>query len=377
MNRLQTRVDLAKREIKRLREKIEKATNLNGVIVDDSLHQDLSSVMNEHNDSIEKQFPEGTFRGLFWQEQLKAAKVKDARQMRWHPTMIKWCLNLKLLSSSAYHSLRTGGFIKLPSERTLREYTHYFKSKTGFQAEVDQMLTEEVSLHGSSEWQSYLVILFDEMKVRESLVYDKHTCELIGFTKLGDLNDQLDLLERSDVEHPTIANHILGVMVRGVFTSLRFPYAHFPTTDTTGAKLYSIVWEAIERLERLQLKVVAVTADGASPNRKFFSMHSCSKSDVCYKTPNPYTKEDRHIYFFSDVPHLMKTTRNCWSHSFSNNNTRKLWVRINFNSCKSVPNISFHLYLCRSMASISVGLISCPCMMQRFPLPKSHKAFTC
>ena len=115
---------------------------------------------------------------------------------------------------------------------------------------------------------------------------------------------------------------------------------------------------AIECLERLQLKVVAVTADGASPNRKFFSMHSCSKSDVCYKTPNPYTKEDRHIYFFSDVPHLMKTTRNYWSHSFSHTNTRKLWVRINFNSCKSVPNISFHLYLCSSMASISVGLIS-------------------
>lgn len=245
--------------------------------------------------------------------------------------MIKWCLNLKLLSTSAYHSLRTAGFIKLPSERTLRDYTNYFKSKTGFQAEVDQMLIEEASLHGSSEWNLYLVIVFDEMKVRESLVYDKYTAQVIGFTELGDVNDRLDVLERSDVDHPTIATHILGVMVRGVFTSMRFPYAHFPTTDTTGVKLYSILWEAIERLERLGFKVVALTSDGASPNRKFFSMHSCSRNDICHKTPNPYTKEDRYIYFFSDVPHLMKTTRNCWSQSFSHNNTRKLCVRVNFN----------------------------------------------
>ncbi len=63
----------------------------------------------------------------------------NAKQMRWHPMMIRWCLNLKLLSSSAYHSLRTSGFIKLPSERTLRDYTNYFKSKEGFQPEVDLM----------------------------------------------------------------------------------------------------------------------------------------------------------------------------------------------------------------------------------------------
>jgi len=73
----------------------------------------------DHNDSIEKQFPEGTFRWLFWQEQMKAARKTDAKLMRWHPMMIKWCLNLKLLSSSAYHYLRSSGFVKLPSECTL------------------------------------------------------------------------------------------------------------------------------------------------------------------------------------------------------------------------------------------------------------------
>ena len=238
---LQARASVPEKEIKRLKLKIEKLSTLNGVIVDEPLHQELSTIMDEQNQSIESKFPEGTFRRLFWQQQLKAAQITDSRQMRWHPMMIKWCLNLKLLSTSAYHSLRTSGFNKLPSERTLRDYTHYFKSEPGFQHEVDKMLVEEVSLGSCTDWQKYVVILFDEMKVKESLVYDKHSAQVIGFAQLGDLNDQLDEMERSDVEHPSVATHILGIMVRGVFSSLHFPYAHFPTTGVTGATLFSVV----------------------------------------------------------------------------------------------------------------------------------------
>ena len=100
------------------------------------------------------------------------------------------------------------------------------------------------------------------------------------------------------MERPSVATHILGIMVRGVFSSLHFPYAHFPTTGVTGATLFPIVWEAIERLEQLGFRVVALTGDGASPNRKFFSLHAESRDEFCYKTPNPFTTEDRFIYFF-------------------------------------------------------------------------------
>ena len=37
--------------------------------------------------------------------------------------------------------------------------------------------------------------------------------------------------------------------------------------------------------------------------------------DVPHKTKNPYAKEERFVYFISDPPHLIKTVRNCWSHS--------------------------------------------------------------
>lgn len=40
-----------------------------------------------------------------------------------------------------------------------------------------------------------------------------------------------------------------------------------------------------------------------------------------HKVPNPYASDGRDLLFFSDPPHLMKTTRNCW-----NSKARSLWV---------------------------------------------------
>lgn len=123
---------MAGREIQKLKEKIQESSEVSGVCLDEALHFDLVNIMKEQDNSIKENFPEGSFRRLFWTEQMKAAVVKDARQMRWHPTMIRWCLNLKLLSTSAYHSLRISGFMKLPSERTLRDYTNFFPIKGWF-----------------------------------------------------------------------------------------------------------------------------------------------------------------------------------------------------------------------------------------------------
>ena len=110
----------------------------------------------------------------------------------------RWCLNLKLLSSAAYHCLRTSGFVKLPSERTLRDYTHFFKSTTGFQSEVDAMLKRELKVEDmdGEDPKKYVVLLLDEMKVKESLVYDKHSAEIVGFVELDDIDDHVKRLEQ-------------------------------------------------------------------------------------------------------------------------------------------------------------------------------------
>ena len=65
-----------------------------------------------------------------------------------------------------------------------------------------------------------------------------------------------------------------------------------------------------------------------------------------HKIINPYSDEGRHIYFMSDVPHLLKTTRNNWSHSFSHGNTRNLWVYIRL-----------AIYTCMSLCLIMLVLM--------------------
>ena len=44
-----------------------------------------------------------------------------SRQMRWHPSVLKWCLRLYSRSHSSHSDLRDSGFLKLPSGRTLSD----------------------------------------------------------------------------------------------------------------------------------------------------------------------------------------------------------------------------------------------------------------
>ena len=64
-------------------------------------------------------------------------------------------------------------------------------------------------------------------------MYDKTGENLHGFVNLGDVNDQLQLLEKktNGIGTPCddIATHMLTLMVRGIFMNLEFPYASFPT----------------------------------------------------------------------------------------------------------------------------------------------------
>ena len=320
MYKLKQRATIAEKKISSLQTKIKQLTKKEGVALDVELNDELLSVMKKNDDGVKKGYPEGSFARLFWEEQQKTVSVKDSRQYRWHPLMIKWCLNLKLISSSAYHTLRTSGFMRLPSERTLQDYTHYFKSVAGFHADLNKQLEQEIDIASLPESKRYVTVLVDEMKIKEDLVYDKHTGHMIGFTSLGEVDDILSQLEKctESTQDPTISNHILVLMVRGVFFKLEFPYAHFATKDLVANTLFTIVWEAVYQLEAMGLKVICVTGDGASPNRKLFRMNSDESSDsLTYKTHNPFAdpKEERSLFFISDPPHLMKTTRNCWSHS--------------------------------------------------------------
>ena len=98
----------------------------------------------------------------------------------------------------------------------------------------------------------------------------------------------------------------------------------------TGEQIFPLAWEAVEALEMYDCPVVSLTSDGAKPNRRFYQLcqeQSQSRStSVPYKTNNPF-REEGEVFFFCDAPHLLKTTRNCFSNSFAHSKSRMLQVR--------------------------------------------------
>ena len=337
MTRLKAAVDSKTAEVNRktkeielLKSRLRETTERCGIHVEKELEDDLTKIMEEKTDEILQKYPSDSFHHLFWNQQLEALRVRDKRQIRWHPMMIRWCLSLKLISSASYHALRSSNLLVLPSERTLRDYTHFVKAKPGFQPEIDQQLCRDAKLDSIPDYQKYVCLVFDEIKVKEDLVYDKHSANLLGFVRIGEVNDHLSRFEKStssDTPKPQLATHVLTFMVSGILSNLEFPYASFPCSCISGDQLYSLVWGCVRRLEACGFKVLALTCDGASANRKFLKLHKSSGEDMVYKTMNPYADEDRPVFFISDPPHLIKTVRNCWANSYSHSWTRKLWVK--------------------------------------------------
>lgn len=229
-----------------------------GVHLQPGLHNDFHSLMNDLTGKIRQSYPDDSFRHLFWEQQLQALQVNDCRQVRWHPSLIKWCVHLKFKSSSAYNALRRLGVLTLPSDRTLRDYTHWVTSRIGFQSGVNELLIEEADV--KEEKDKFVVLIFDEMKIREDLVFNKHSCELIGFVNLGEINNLLTKFERqckkeqanTIITQDDVATHMLTFMIRGIFTKLEFPYAQFSTKGITAAELFPVVWElGYKKLRRM------------------------------------------------------------------------------------------------------------------------------
>ena len=221
------------------------------------------------------------------------------------------------LSGRAYEMLRESGCITLPSQRTLRDYTHYVRSTTGFSAQVDEQLMEAAKVAKAQEWEKCVVLVMDEMHVKEDLVYDKHSGALIGFVNLGETNQHLlefqKAIEGDNTDSEALAKPMFTFMVRGLCTRLEFPYAQFPCADVSAELLFDPFWEAVYRLERNGLKVLAAMVDGASTNCRLIKLHSNMTGEVVYKVVNPHSRDMRYLYFFADPPHLLKTMRNAWT----------------------------------------------------------------
>ena len=232
--------------VAQLEDRLAAAVISDGVTLTNELNDDMIKITTACTKKVYSTFPEGSFQRLFWDQQVKANNYKNCKSMKWHPLFIKWSLCLRHLSGKSYELLRKSDCIKLPSQSTLRDYTHYIPAKVRFSTEVDQNLVDIAFL--SNNLNKYVILVMDEMHIKHDLVYDKHSGSLIGFVDLGNTNNQILEFEQAlaaEKTEKTLASTMLVFMVRGLVSSLNYPYAQFACSDINGSQMMDPMWEAV------------------------------------------------------------------------------------------------------------------------------------
>ena len=102
-------------------------------------------------------------------------------------------------SPAGYECLRDSGGLTLPSKRTLRDYSNFTKPSSCLSAETMQRITTNCHLDQLPESKKSAVITFDEIKIKEELVYNSHTREIVGRTDSGDVADESKRLLQTDL----------------------------------------------------------------------------------------------------------------------------------------------------------------------------------
>ena len=139
-----------------------------------------------------------------------------AHQMRWHPAVLRWCLQQHATSVSNYEKLRASGMLKLPSGRTLLRYQNFRRPQSGWNDGLLQTMREQYDEFikqdcGRSDRSFFGGLYFDEVKVKEGLLWDQGTDTLVGFVDAPCMEG-----EHGNPEE-LLATHVLQFSLKSLF----------------------------------------------------------------------------------------------------------------------------------------------------------------
>ena len=250
------------------------------------------------------------------------------KQRRWDKSILRLCLTIWSRSKKAYDQIKRSGFLTLPSGRLLQYYQNNVKQTPGLSKEVFKWMQLEAEKQKLSPENREGGILFDEMSIQDDLVIEKANgiSRIVGFVDTGVEGENMRYICNKN-NQKQLATHVLQFIFLG-FNGFRFPFAHFPTTQTTASELHFMFWEAVKMLNMYGFTVCFSSQDGAQVNRDFVNMFFRDLPEKSnYSIRNIWYPLHPNIVLLMDFSHVIKRVRNniskSWESGDSNGNQNK------------------------------------------------------
>ena len=206
---------------------------------------------------------------------LKGSKWK---QGRWTQDDYSLAMTIRIMSRKTYRFLREKKLLALPGISTLQKYFSKFRISEGFMHPVGHLL--KVMAETMTDTQKVIGLAFDEVHLRKDISYDSQEDKIVG-------------------PHSK-ANTML---IRGIFKKFKLPVWYRYDTALKKDELFEIIQE----LESLGYHVVSLTSDMGPDNRALAKSLGISPENTKFENPS---RPGHFIYYFYDVPHLLKLIRN-------------------------------------------------------------------
>lgn len=180
----------------------------------------------------------------------------------------------------------------MPSVRTIQEWLQTANLQTGVNTNVVNLLAHKVQTMTALERQ--VVVLMDEISLKQDLKLNESSDEIEGFQDLGHLG-----------KSGSLANCALVFYVRGLLKRWKFPFAYYTNKGPVPKQKLKLLLETvIQKLQEISLNPRVIVCDQGSNNRCAFSLLEATG------TKSYFYVNDCKIYTIFDAPHLIKSFRN-------------------------------------------------------------------
>ena len=216
-------------------------------------------------------------------EQLKLLhKHKQGRH--YSPELTVMAYRINAISPAAYNLLLDENILCLPSKSTLSRITKRLNSTTG----LDNSAYLKLRVSKLNEYDRNCILMIDEIYIAKRVEYSGG--ELQGLTPDG-----------------SVASTVLCFMVKSLTSKYRDIVAMYPVCTLTAAKQYDCYQEVAALIHSVNLKLVAISVDNATANRKFYVDHLCGGT-LRTSFTDPVTNKP--IFLIFDPVHNLKNVYN-------------------------------------------------------------------